>query len=133
MKLIDLVFFTWCLPQTLLGLILLFFLKINRSITSERDYNNTSVYKIDGKWGVSLGKFIIINYYHNERTIKHEYGHTLQGFIFGPIYLLVIGLPSITMNIISIFSFKFGSGKFARNYYKRWPESWADKLGNVNR
>lgn len=30
----------------------------------------------------------------SEKTIKHEYGHQLQSYILGPLYLLIIGLPS---------------------------------------
>ena len=83
--------------------------------------------------GISLGTIIILSTIHNETTLKHEYGHTKQSLIFGWLYLLVIGLPSISMNILSSILFKRGKPKFALNYYNRWPENWADKLGNVNR
>ncbi len=30
-----------------------------------------------------------------KRLIAHEYGHTIQSAILGPLYLLVVGLPSL--------------------------------------
>jgi hypothetical protein len=47
---------------------------------------------------VSLGQYIFIfsDYGKDEmRIIKHEYGHTRQSHILGPLYLLVVGVPSI--------------------------------------
>ena len=29
------------------------------------------------------------------RLIAHEYGHTIQSLVLGPLYLIVIGLPSV--------------------------------------
>jgi len=29
-----------------------------------------------------------------QRTLVHEYGHTIQSIILGPLYLLIIGIPS---------------------------------------
>lgn len=43
--------------------------------------------------GVSLGLFIFYQG-DDERMLKHEYGHTVQSAILGPLYLAVIGLPS---------------------------------------
>ena len=31
----------------------------------------------------------------SRRLLVHEYGHTIQSLIFGPFYLIVMGLPSI--------------------------------------
>ena len=125
----NLVFYTWCLPQTALGHLVLLFIKN----TTEEKYKQATIFWMDNRFGVSLGKFIFLGRNYRRETIKHEYGHVIQGFIFGPLYLIIIGLPSITQNIISIFSQKFGKGIYARNYYNRYPENWADKLGGVSR
>lgn len=45
--------------------------------------------------GISLGKYIIVSQWATQKTIMHEYGHCLQSKILGPLYLLVVGLPSI--------------------------------------
>lgn len=48
--------------------------------------------------GVSLGLFIFVNNSKSEDwksdAIIHEYGHTFQSLFLGPLYLLVVGIPS---------------------------------------
>jgi len=130
MKIIDLIHYTWCLPQTLLGHIVLLFCKK----VEEKEFKLSTVHIIENVFGVSLGKHILVGHvYNEEKTIKHEYGHVLQSLMLGPLYLPAIGLPSIIMNVISRFDYVFGKGNFAKRYYERWPENWADKLGKVNR
>lgn len=44
--------------------------------------------------------------------------------MLGPIYLIAVGIPSLTLSILSQFS-----KKVRQNYFKLFPENWADKLG----
>ena len=37
-----------------------------------------------------------------ERTKVHEYGHTIQSIILGPLFLLVIGIPSCIWQIFLV-------------------------------
>ncbi len=76
--------------------------------------------------GISLGRFIILNekYSGNELSIKHEYGHSIQSLYLGWFYLIIIGLPSIIRVII------WGLLKLkSLDYYKGYPENWANRLG----
>ncbi len=119
----------WHLPQYLFGQLLKLILK--KRIIEKRSYKDTNVFIIDGKFtGVSLGPMIFVNTQHSniDQVIKHEYGHFKQSIYFGWLYLIIIGLPSITMNILTRMKILK-----AKNYYKRWPENWADKLGKVER
>lgn len=86
-------------------------------------------FKAKMRFGLSLGTWIFIEKrIYNKKTIKHEYGHVLQHYILGPLALLIIDIPS------SIQFFVARSNKnFAKNYYNRFPENWADKLGKVKR
>lgn len=79
--------------------------------------------------GVSLGDYIILARKNRDyKTIHHEHGHQIQSRRLGPLYLIVIGLPSLLGNIYSrIFH------KSAEWYYKQPWEAWADKLGGVER
>lgn len=128
----KLLFWIWCFPQQLLGFIISLF--FGKRIVEIEKYKQSNIYWIKNwKRGVSLGQYVLLGdvykspeLYNN--TIKHEYGHTIQSLIFGPTYLIIIALPSITMNIISQLN-----KNFAKNYFKRWPENWADKLGGVKR
>ncbi len=118
--LLNIIYFTWCLPQTALGLII----QIIYKVKDRKKYKLATVIELNASFGVSLGKYILIGS-NNEKTIKHEYGHTLQNFIFGPLYLIIIGIPSVVRNILSRF--------IEIDYYKGYPERWADQLGGVNR
>lgn len=140
MKILKKIFvLLWSLPQFLLGRFLLFIYR--KKVVKREVFEGVDVFYIEKfPAGISLYPYIILNssYLKNyvsfrEMTIKHEYGHCRQSLILGWLYLIVVGIPSISMNILSIISRKFGKGIFANNYYKRWPESWADRLGGVKR
>jgi hypothetical protein len=115
--------YIWQFPQNLLALLII---KITKA-THEDVFKDAEIYYAPIK-GISLGQYIIVNKNASENTIKHEYGHTRQSKILGPLYLIIVGLPSLTINILSRIKILDN-----RKYYLRWPESWADKLGEVER
>ena len=117
--------YIWQLPQNLVGLVVLCF-------CGHRE--KCSVAGIDFYYsktfpgGISLGNYVIIGS-KNENTVKHEHGHQIQSMYLGPLYLLVVGLPLI------IWAGLYGSViPYSHNgYYRFYTESWADKLGKVER
>lgn len=125
--------FTWELPQTLVALFIRLFFKNSYYTT----YKDAKVFSWNRQGGISLGEYIFIpiDDKSKEQTpyvqdyIKHEYGHTLQSKRLGLIYLLVIGIPSF------IWAACFDNYRLKNNisYYSFYTESWADKLGGVNR
>ena len=121
------------LPQHLLGLILLLFLKALGIVEKNLKWKEATLYKVYSgpfHWGVSLGFFIFLTdfFIGDTTTIKHEYGHTRQSMILGPLYLIVVGIPSfIRATIWFVFNLK------SADYYKGYPENWADRLGKVVR
>lgn len=123
--------FIWELPQILLGYVLVFFYKANKKIM----YRGIDIYSSTTmSSGISLGYIVILrDEYRDDNSIKHEFGHTIQSSYLGPFYLLIVGLPSIVMNIVSVVLYNMGKPKFAKNYYNRFPENWADSLGGVVR
>ena len=130
MKKISFAFwFIWGLPQNLLGLTLYL---LQGSWVLKQKYSDSivSVHGNSNKGAVSLGQFIFLfsNYRNNtDRIIKHEYGHTIQSKILGPLYLIVIGLPSLIWNI----GFEGYRRKHNISYYDFWTERWANKLGGL--
>lgn len=77
---------------------------------------------------VSLGMFIFMfgeYWIGDEETKAHEYGHSIQSKILGPLYLLVIGLPSI---IWAAFIYRFTK----KSYFWFYTEAWANKLVNLH-
>lgn len=127
---------TWGFPQTFLGFIL-FLLNIKRT---HYFYHGAIVTEIPGRGSVSLGLFVFIGTVlptdkrkknripDNEmgkRVLVHEYGHTIQSLILGPLYLLVIGIPSAVWC-----AFTFDLVKEPKwSYYRFYTESWANHLG----
>jgi len=124
--------FTWELPQTLCALLCRLFIKCNKigSVIGNRlcyTHNN------DFLTAWSLGEFLFFKewytrQYNWEQTYKHEYGHSRQSRILGPLYLILIALPSVIWNLLSRIS-----TWCAKNYYNTPWEAWADKLGGVER
>lgn len=94
--LLQILLIIWQLPQCVIGLIMLPFLGKKRLIT----YRNYC-WCYEGEYmkgGISLGCFAFVspNNATREEVVMHEVdGHTKDSKIFGPLYLLIIGLPSI--------------------------------------
>lgn len=74
--------------------------------------------------GVSLGVFIFLEEHLWDRDRSHEIGHHKQSRILGPLYLIVVGIPSFIRS---------RTVKGYYEYYSGWPEAWADRLGGVER
>ena len=123
-----LVQFTWGLPVNLIGAVV--YLVLYKKFRHER-FKNAFITYIPGNWGgVSLGLFIFIAEGKAEgwtrNTRIHEYGHTIQCLLLGPLYWLVIGLPSaVWCNFFDGYRKKKGV-----SYYKLYCESWANKWGS---
>lgn len=125
----------WQLPQNLLALCIMFIYRKqieSWKISSHNGVVYETIYFLKViRFGVALGSYIILNNSATETDEKHEEGHCIQSRMLGPLYLIIVGILSAVMNLMSQYSYKFGKKKFYKNYYKRWPENWADKLGNV--
>ena len=90
--------FLWQLPQNMVALGVLLCSKNVRKIDFRHGCFVLSANLPKGAGGVSLGNFAFVcpQLAHDEHTIRHEAdGHTVDSLIFGPLYLLAIGLPSV--------------------------------------
>ena len=123
---LEIILYVWQLPQNLVGL----FLRWIYSQAKKEMIAGIPVYfyrYFHG--GISLGNTIIVCQ-EDENVVKHEHGHQIQSMYLGPLYLLVIGLPSL------IWASIYGTSicPYTHNgYYKFYTERWADKLGGVVR
>lgn len=63
----------------------------------------------------------------SENTLKHETGHSVQSLMFGPLFHIVVSLPSV-----ALFWTKRILGKDQAWYHSKYPESHADKCGHVD-
>lgn len=111
----------WQLPQTLVGLIMLLFIG-KKEIFEKRNY--CIGFKAEGMpTGISLGTIAILSPRNSkdDATVAHEMdGHTVDSKIFGPLYLIVIGLPSLLWAWLR-------DNKKHPNYYAFYTEKWANK------
>ena len=117
---------TWGLPQTLTGAFVFLFTE-----------GKTGTYRcaVHKKWkkseGLSLGLFMFTSPRASGRIKDHEYGHCLQSLILGPLYLPLIGLPSLIW---------CSSGKAdgyrkrkKKDYFSFYTEKTADALGKAKK
>jgi hypothetical protein len=124
--------------QTALGFVV-YLLNINNQHFS---YHGAIVTKWKAKSSVSLGMFIFITdepYFADKfkgeitkdelfnRLLVHEYGHTIQSLILGPLYLIIMGIPS------TLWGFLPGLAKKRKerqiSYFSFFTERWANNLG----
>lgn len=119
---------TWGILQTLLGLILLIIMS-NKIVMHEYYKNASASSMLKSKFtgAISLGAFIICFQSPTEEMYAHEFGHCVQSMILGPLYLFVIGIPSI----IWASCFDKYRLKHNKSYYSFYTEKWANKLGGV--
>ncbi len=105
-------------------------------------YHGAVVTVWDAPSSVSLGMFVFVtkkpyfcdklqDTYSKEelaaRLLVHEYGHTVQSLILGPLYLLLMGIPS------TLWGFLPSCQKRRRqqqvSYFSFFTERWANVLG----
>ncbi|RME27589.1 MAG: hypothetical protein D6798_04230 [Deltaproteobacteria bacterium] len=127
----------WEFPQNLLGVLLWLLLRVRGRVRSE-EWDRGRWFIETAHLGVSLGSFVFWCPDPHpvgalERwTREHEYGHTVQSRRFGPLYLLVVGLPSLSRAAYSRWCLR-RTGQPWAGYYDGWPEQQADRLGRVRR
>ncbi|MDR1630241.1 MAG: hypothetical protein LBS36_08545 [Oscillospiraceae bacterium] len=123
-----LVQFTWGLPVNLFGLIGFLFAK---PFCRQERFCNCYITYVNRKnfGGVSIGMFVFINTKREgqwmQNTRIHEYGHTIQCLLLGPLYWLVIAIPSFVWC-------NFFEGYRRKNnlsYYDLYCEGWANIWG----
>ena len=126
---------TWGLLQNIAGALLTLLLP-----DAERfRYRSAVVTRWSNRGSMALGMFLFLgtgnSVFRNEelrqsiedRILVHEYGHTIQSIILGPLYLPVIGLPSLLWATVPYFQRLRRTKKIS--YYSMYQEKWANHLG----
>ena len=115
----------WGFPQTLLGFIIYLF---HRNASHEI-YRGCIVTHWNQTGSMGLGMFLFLGKNHSPETIVHEFGHSIQSMILGPLFLPVMGIPSfIWCNLPCFRRMRKEQGV---SYYTFYPEKSADYLGSV--
>lgn len=89
----------------------------------------TKDYLIKAGSTVTLGKYVFISQTYRDQgmTIKHECGHVKQSKMLGPLYLIVIGVPSILHAWLN----DYIECDEESGYSHFYTEKWVDKLMSI--
>jgi hypothetical protein len=71
--------------------------------------------------GVCLGPLILVHHKADARLLDHEYGHFVQHLALGPLYHLVIGLPSLSHMLWWLHTRR---GAYVHFYTEAWADAW---------
>lgn len=122
----NLILFIWQLPQHIIALIYFGYLVMMcKDLGIDSRYKQAIVIPCVMRGAVTLGNYVFIGLNSEyKKTVKHELGHTIQSKILGPLYLIVIGIPSITYcGLRRVFP-----SLRKKNYYDFYTEKWANNL-----
>ena len=124
--------------QTLLGLfVFLFHIREKHYF-----YHGAIVTEWNDKSSVSLGMFVFVTaepFFYDKlkdeytmdelssRLLVHEYGHTIQSILLGPLYLIIIGIPSTLWGFLPYCARMRKERQLS--YFSFFTESWANTLG----
>lgn len=127
---VFLFWFIWQLPQNIVALILMLYWK-KKNLKHIAFYKHCHAYCVKNfNAGISLGNFCFVGYFYDlycteeaEAYLMHELkGHTFQSRLLGPLYLIVIGIPSFIHNKMCA---------DYRNYYNFYTEKWANNVAGI--
>lgn len=119
---------TWGLPMSIAGLATLGIMRLRKH--EVKHHKNALYMSIGHNWGgVNLGcVFFVDKENEHEFDKNHEYGHSIQNIIYGPLTPFIVGLPSLIRATYRTILEKFGK-KFKTDYYDIWFEAQANYFG----
>ena len=123
----DFIKWLWQFPQNMLALCIEGIL-CQAAYREGKANGNTIIVNITLPSAMSLGDYLFVNPMSSQESIQHECGHSKQSDILGPLYLIVIGIPSLLHYILHYLFSKIG---IKWNYYSFYTESWANKLVGI--
>ena len=127
-KLFYILNFTWGIIMNIFGLIgAAAFIAAGRKPIR---HAGSIVFRTGHNWGgVSLGIFSFVCEETGQHTLNHEFGHSLQNAVYGPLFPFIVAIPSFTRyhlinaNLIKV-----------KNYDDIWFErqatEWGTKIAN---
>ena len=122
----NLILFIWQLPQHIVAIIYFGYLVMMcKDLGVDSRYKQAIVIPCVMRGAVTLGNYVFVGLNSEyKETVKHELGHTIQSKILGPLYLIIIGIPSITYCGLR----RLFPSLRKKNYYDFYTERWANNL-----
>ena len=117
---------TWGMIQNILGFIIWIYVLLTGPKEKRHVFHGALVTRWYLKSSMSMGLFLFMGT-DDPRVLVHEYGHTIQSCILGPLYLPVIGIPSFCWANTPRFERNRRMGRY--RYSDFYPEKWANYLG----
>ena len=133
----DWIIVLWTLIQSTIGLLLVVVTGAEPMYMTikNKQYKYYIAKRFNNTWtGVSLGEYIVFakHEFVDEINVRHEYGHHTQSLILGPLYLILIGIPSFIGNIWDRIAHKNWSCLDRIAWYYTQPhEHWADSFADI--
>jgi len=137
--------FSWEILQTVLGFTLAMVINwSNRTQTVSHRHGATSM-QLNGLFGgMALAPIIVgdrqLEAVAQNHLFQHEYGHILQSQIWGPFFIIVIGIPSLISALYNDYDTHIGrwqeqdANKKARKYFINTATKqfvWNDKMNPI--
>jgi hypothetical protein len=118
------VLFIWQILQNLIGIGFWVYFKIRGDLETIVKNKYSKVYRskyMSG--GISLGAFAFVsnNLAKKETAIRHEQGHMWDSKVMGPLYLFIVGIPSLLNAAFD----------FTECYYSFYCERWANQHAGI--
>jgi hypothetical protein len=122
--------FSWELLQQCVGFgtaVLMYGLGLIESMQFHKGVLFLEVPKM-GRAGFCIGSMVTIGHASDEKLRSHEFGHYIQGRIWGPLWIFLFGLPSLLRAAVLKWLWKHGKAKDVV-YDRFYTESHASRLG----
>ena len=121
--------YIWQFIQNTLGILYKWYLE--NDVITRVDYSATDYecYLTRSGGGITLGRYIFVNQHFKDlsNVILHERGHVKQSRILGPLYIIIICIPSI------LWAGLHNTITPNKSYYWFYTENWANKLMGLNK
>lgn len=121
--------FTWGLPLNLIGILCAIVLYIIGKRPAKNIYG--WYFRIGDNWGgVNLGVISIVSKRSGQGTLLHEFGHSIQVCIFGPLVFIFVVIPSVTRYWIRRYQKEIRGRYDLPDYDYAWFEQQATMFGD---
>lgn len=119
---------TWGLLMTLVGYLVSLVLIITKHKPNRE--HGCLIFEVGSShWGgITLGTTILVCKYEDD-IVNHEKGHVIQNALMGPLFLFVVGLPSLARATCRTINYNRGKPS-KTDYDSIWFEGTATLLGN---